>query len=349
MARDCVALCLIVKNEEKVIARCIESAAQVATKVFCIDTGSTDRTVETIVQTCKHLELDYKILSSEWKSFGENRTELVQAASGYADWLLLLDADMTISLSDDFRIPPGYDSFKLWYSGSTRYAQKLLVSSLIPWRYVGRTHEYITTDSPDHEGATLKGIEVNHHADGSNRADKWNRDLALLSEDLLDPERQGQRSRTLFYLGQTCEDLGRNKEAALFYSERAAAGGWEEERWLAQMRHAKLTKSLEGLLSAYNARSRRAEPMYYLSELCRHRGLHGPAMIFARHGCTIARPDDVLFVEDWIYDWGLLMEESISMWYCGDREGSRTTARWLLQNKQLPLHIIHTLTNNLEC
>ena len=39
-----VSLCMIVKNEEKVLARCLESVRDFADEIVVCDTGSTDKT-----------------------------------------------------------------------------------------------------------------------------------------------------------------------------------------------------------------------------------------------------------------------------------------------------------------
>ena len=39
-----VSLCMIVKNEEKVLGRCLDSAKEIAAEIIIVDTGSTDRT-----------------------------------------------------------------------------------------------------------------------------------------------------------------------------------------------------------------------------------------------------------------------------------------------------------------
>lgn len=41
-----ISLCMIVKNEEEVLARCLASAAPIADEIIIVDTGSTDRTKE---------------------------------------------------------------------------------------------------------------------------------------------------------------------------------------------------------------------------------------------------------------------------------------------------------------
>ena len=39
-----ISLCMIVKNEEKVLARCLDSIAGLMDEIIIVDTGSTDKT-----------------------------------------------------------------------------------------------------------------------------------------------------------------------------------------------------------------------------------------------------------------------------------------------------------------
>ena len=39
-----ISLCMIVKNEEAVLSRCLDSIADLMDEIIIIDTGSTDRT-----------------------------------------------------------------------------------------------------------------------------------------------------------------------------------------------------------------------------------------------------------------------------------------------------------------
>ena len=41
-----ISLCMIVKNEEQVLRRCLESAKSFADEIILVDTGSTDNTKE---------------------------------------------------------------------------------------------------------------------------------------------------------------------------------------------------------------------------------------------------------------------------------------------------------------
>ena len=55
-----LSLCMIVKNEEEVLARCLESARPLVEEIVIVDTGSTDRTKEIAAQFTD------RIFSFEW-------------------------------------------------------------------------------------------------------------------------------------------------------------------------------------------------------------------------------------------------------------------------------------------
>lgn len=346
------ALCMIVKNEQATIARCVGSVVGFVDKVIVVDTGSTDKTKQVLTETCETFGLEVEVYDRPWINFGHNRTELMQLAYDKADWLLLLDADMELDWSHT-EIPEGYDSFLLWYSGSMSYAQKLLVNGAKRWGYVGVTHEYIECLDPDERvGTTLNGISIVHHMDGGSRHNKTERDLELLEQER---QRDENNPRTVFYLAQTLEDAGNLIGACVNYGIRANMGGWEEERWLAQLRQARLwpdangteKESLDMLLAAWEARPWRAEPLYHYSVLSRKLGRHNAALMAAKRGQQIDHPtNDVLFVEKWIYDWGFVFEESISLWYCADRSQAMIFNQWLLE-QDLPFNFREAVLRNM--
>lgn len=81
-----LSLCMIVKNEEKVLQRCLDSVYGIVDEIVIVDTGSTDST--------KEIALKYtdKVYDFEWtNSFAEARNFAQQHATG--EWILVLDAD----------------------------------------------------------------------------------------------------------------------------------------------------------------------------------------------------------------------------------------------------------------
>lgn len=81
-----VSLCMIVKNEESVLDRCLASVAHLVDEVIIVDTGSTDRTKEIASKYTS------KIFDFEWiNDFSAARNYAAEQATG--DWILVLDAD----------------------------------------------------------------------------------------------------------------------------------------------------------------------------------------------------------------------------------------------------------------
>ncbi|AIW88262.1 glycosyl transferase 2 family protein [Bacillus mycoides] len=75
-------------NEERCIARCIESIQDLADEIIILDTGSTDKTREIIRNNFP----DAKLYRIEWKNdFSECRNRLIDYSTG--DWVLQIDAD----------------------------------------------------------------------------------------------------------------------------------------------------------------------------------------------------------------------------------------------------------------
>lgn len=86
-----VSLCMIAKNEEKHIARCINSAKPYVDQIVVVDTGSTDFTVE-IAE-----ELGAEVYHHIWQDdFALARNQSLEHATG--DWILFLDCDEALQL-----------------------------------------------------------------------------------------------------------------------------------------------------------------------------------------------------------------------------------------------------------
>ncbi|MGF7142144.1 glycosyltransferase involved in cell wall biosynthesis [Anaerotaenia torta] len=88
-----ISLCMIVKDEEKNIRRCLESARDIVDEIIIADTGSSDRTKE----IC--LEYGAKVFDFEWKdNFAQARNFSIEKAS--SDWILWMDADMELQVRE---------------------------------------------------------------------------------------------------------------------------------------------------------------------------------------------------------------------------------------------------------
>jgi len=90
-----VAAIVITKNEEAVIARCLQSV-QWADEMILVDSGSTDRTVEIARELGART-----VVTPDWPGPGPQRNRAIDEAT--ADWILALDADewVTDELRDE--------------------------------------------------------------------------------------------------------------------------------------------------------------------------------------------------------------------------------------------------------
>jgi glycosyltransferase involved in cell wall biosynthesis len=344
--RASICVCMIVKNESAVIERCLASVRDIVDYWVISDTGSTDGTQDLI-----HKAMDGvpgELHEDAWRDFGYNRSLNLQHARGKADYLLLIDADMV--LRQEGELPElTADSYMIRHSGDLEYRNKRLVRGSMPWRYVGSTHEYLTTNLPDHE-VHLDELLVDHFADGGSRADKFERDARLLSADL---ERDPTNTRTVFYLAQTRKDLGEWDKAITLYRRRSEMGGWAEEVYLSLFHIGELTAekgdwpaAMDAFVQAWEYRPQRLEALYELTSRLRMRERYQAAYAFASAGIGEAQPDDILFVRPWVYRWGLLFELSISAYWVGDFTGSVRACDKLLEMADLPeLHRQQTISN----
>lgn len=81
-----VSLCMIVKDEEEVLGRCLESVKNVVDEIIIADTGSKDRTKEIARQYTD------KVYDFEWKDdFSAARN--FSLSKGTKDYLMWIDAD----------------------------------------------------------------------------------------------------------------------------------------------------------------------------------------------------------------------------------------------------------------
>ncbi len=81
-----LSLCMICKNEEKKIARCISSVKEKVDEIVVIDTGSTDQTIDIVKM------LGAKVFEIPWEDdFSKAKNYAISKSQG--DWIIFLDAD----------------------------------------------------------------------------------------------------------------------------------------------------------------------------------------------------------------------------------------------------------------
>lgn len=321
-------LSMIVKNEARVIQRCLESARPLVSAVFIADTGSTDDTIKKIEDFGRAENLRTAVWQDPWKNFGHNRTRAAGRAAELAamywpperTYMLYLDADMVLHSTGLF------DKQKLtepWYeveqrSGDLRWSNTRLCRLSHKWTSVGVTHEYWSPE-PNCHATPMPHLWIQDIGDGGAKGDKTARDIRLLTEGL---ETEPDNVRYLFYLAQSYFDIAEFDKAIPLYTRRRVLGGWDEEVWysLYKIGRCLLALGMEdagvaALLRAHEERPFRAEPLSRLATYYRLAGKNNLAFMFAERARALPRSGDRLFVESDANDKEPLYETSIAGYY----------------------------------
>ncbi len=144
MSKATISAVLIVKNEEKLIKRCIESLKEVD-EVVILDTGSSDETIE-IARTAgaKVWSIDKPI---EPFHFADARNMAEAYAEG--EWILSIDADEVLlsksvrSLRREIKRCPNACAFRVTFRDRGMTTHKIKVFQKGKWQWKFRIHEQL--------------------------------------------------------------------------------------------------------------------------------------------------------------------------------------------------------------
>ncbi len=211
-----ISLCMIVKNEERVLDDCLQSVKPYVDEIIIVDTGSTDRTVE-IAQS--H---NARVFHFPWcDSFSAARNESLEHATG--DWIFWMDADDTLPAECGERL---HDLVALAQAHTTGFLMQVhippapgesgftvvdhvkLFRNRPELRFEGRIHEQIL-ESIHRSGGSVERSDlyvVHSGYDYSPKGQqlKRERDLLLLAKDL---EERPDHPFVLFNIGMTAYHL----------------------------------------------------------------------------------------------------------------------------------------------
>lgn len=251
-----VGLVMMVKDGLPHLEFCLDSVLPVIGTWTVCDTGSTDGTPELVEEKLGHLP--GRLWNHNWRSFGHNRTLALARARDTAQWLLMLDADMTVEVEDEFTkfLKAQHELIHaldvMIFDHGQHLKLPLLVRGDLRWRYKFPTHEFL--DSKGRNVGTAFGVKIHHY--GDKTGEDHLRDLELLK-----PLFRKQEPRAVFYVAQCHRFLGNTEAAIAAYELRATLNGYEEERWYASYQAARLKGDIEGLIECWRQRTYRHEPL----------------------------------------------------------------------------------------
>lgn len=187
-----LSLCMIVKDEEAMIGRCLEAARDAVDEIVVVDTGSTDRTVE--IAESHGARVQHHVWDGD---FSAARNTSFDAATG--DWIMYLDADEVLVAEDAQRLRAltGRTWREAFFLTETNHTGDIEDGTAIThdamrvfrnrpeYRFEGRIHEQIAQNLPGYlperqERTTVRVEHFGYLGAVRDTKDKTNRNLALL-------------------------------------------------------------------------------------------------------------------------------------------------------------------------
>lgn len=216
-----ISLCMIVKNEEENLARCLDSVKDLVSETVLVDTGSTDRTVPIARQ------YGAKVFRRPWNDdFSEARNYALSKAAG--DWILIMDADdelepadrdVLLGLAREGGPADVYCCKTLNYSGDHEDCCNILMTMSIRlirngkgYFYRGRVHEQLAGagGAPCMTATEIRFYHYGYLSSEIEKKGKHHRNITLIRRELEDDPENGFM---LFNLGNEYLALGKTEEA----------------------------------------------------------------------------------------------------------------------------------------
>ena len=225
-----ISACVIAKNEQACIARCLQSVKESTDEIILVDTGSSDQTIE-IAQA-----LGAKIYHFDWNDdFAAARNYALNQAIG--DWIVFLDADEYVVTDKAKNLRPLIEKihgnrkieavcFLMEHTDGLDAPVVAQTQSLRLFRhsrailYHGRIHEAILKNGkpPKALFAPSSSIVLRHTGyKESNLSDKAQRNLEILQKILADGT---ANCLTYYYFSQSYIVL-KNYDLAIEFAQKA--------------------------------------------------------------------------------------------------------------------------------
>lgn len=356
---------MIVKDEARVINRCLDSVKKLIDYLFIVDTGSSDDTILLINNWMIENSIPGQVISEPWKNFSYNRTFALEKLfeNKIIDYALMIDADEILVYDEDFDVEKFKSQLdKDIYDVITNingfiYNRPTLTSNKKKYRYEGIVHEFLAMD-----GENSKGIAKGFHnfpiQDGNRNSlgDKFLKDAKLLEEALDSDINDFLRSRYTFYCAQCYRDSGNSELALKYYKMRSEQGFWIDEVYISLYTIACIKRDM-GLspdeviplfLKAYECNPNRVESLYAIIHLCRVSGLNHIGYMIGLRALNITCPEGSLFVDKWMYDYGVLDEFSIVAYWSDHIIESKEACEKLLLENKFPDYYRDRINSNLQ-
>lgn len=345
-----IILFMIVKDESKVIERCLRTIKPYIHGWCIADTGSTDNTIEIIQRVMQGLPGE--VFERPWVDFAHNRNESLARAKELfpeADYLVTLDADEVLASPNFNKLDSDAHPFK-YIHGSLEFERISVISAKQPWKFKDVLHEYLDLETPHSKGEYVGVVRTSREGARSSDPLKYEKDAEILRKEL---EKDPTNTRYQFYFAQSLRDAGKLEDAYQAYGVRATMGGWSEEVWQSYYQRGIITESLgrdgvKDFMAAYEVNPKRAEAPGRLARLYRAKNKFNLAYLWANAGIGLEVTPNLLFAEPSYYKWICKDEAAIAAYWTGKFAIGAELNKELLASADLPQEQHQRITENLR-
>lgn len=326
-----ISLCMIVRNEEAVLRKCLASVKDVCDEIVIVDTGSTDKTKEIASKFTD------KVFDFEWiDDFSAARNfSFDQATSDYIFWLdaddILLEKD-----KDNFKIlkkelTESVDVVSMIYNvafdeygnPTFSYRRNRLVKRKNNFQWIGAVHEYLKV----HGQFIHSDIAITHEkSENSNERMINDRNLKIYEKRIKKGEEFSPRD--LFYYANELKDHQYYQKALQYYQYfLATKKGWVEDEIRACINMAAcyrtlddLENEIDALIQSINYDVPYPEVSCRLGDLYKEKNMFKKAILWYVLAVQVDLKDHLGFQQKAYSTWYPHLQLCVCYWEIGEKE-----------------------------
>lgn len=304
-----IGLSFIMKNESSILLRMMNSCLPIIDEIYCLDTGSTDDSIEIVKNFIRDNNLIGEVRTDT------SCTEIIEGEECFMyDKARNLALDMIknsgceigywMDADEQLMVPPNFDkelflqNFKNGADvgittvnyGASRYGRNSFFRTSKPFRWSHAVHELLQCSEPVKTGMTNLEILVTPDGATWNESDirkKYLKHALILQREV----EKNNDPRDIFYCSASFKDAGETEKAIEWYRKRVErTDGFFEERYYSQW-YIGILKTGQGkpteeimleYLKSHELDTLRGEGILNIICLLQNRGMWNSSYIFSR-------------------------------------------------------------------
>lgn len=327
-----ISLCMIVRNEEEVLANCLSSVKEACDEIIIVDTGSTDKTKEiAAVYTDNIFDFDWIDDFSAARNYAFSKAK--------KDFILWLDADDILHKEDlnkllelKKNLDQTVDAVSMLYNiafdefdnPTFSYRRNRLVKQANHFKWYGVVHEYLEVSG----NIIQSDIAITHNKHVKENPDTEGRNLRIYESKMKRGETFSPRD--LYYYANELKDNEHYKKSIIYYQEfLATKKGWVEDEIMACMNMSECysqlgekDEELNALLKTFKYDVPRPEVSCRLGTYFKERKEYDTAVFWYNTAINTKQKESGGFRQPAFSTWYPHLQLVVCHWELGNREKS---------------------------